>query len=139
MGPVHAKFPGPQIGTTMEREMGWTVATGYDFHLTPTDEARVIGSGERLERRLLGRQPRGEVHGWACPARGVRHFSSREQAGEGAVALPSHQAFDARDIDEVDPDANDHGDFRAMSSFSLDTFEPLLATARYTPFATPDA
>src|SRR3989441_5893974 len=85
-----------------ERQVRGAGGITRDLHVTP---AHGIGPAraERLERRLPGREPRGQVHPRAMLAPAVRQLSLAERVGEEVVATVEARP-EGRDVDEIDAD-----------------------------------
>ena len=76
-----------------------------DLDLPPADAARERVARERLERRLLRREPGREMLCGKRPGERIGDFVCGEEPAKRALALRVEQPIDPRDVDEVDADA----------------------------------
>ena len=133
--PSDVEFESPRLRPAVKHERRSCILVRDDFDLAPAYEPRLVGSGECLERRFLRRQSRGKVHGRPDPRLRIRHFISREQSFQHAIAFPVEHFFDAGDFDKVNANAANHEPFRTTNNFSRTVWPPLRAMTIYTPFA----
>src|SRR5258705_7580088 len=79
---------------------GRLAALPAHLELTPV-HAHAEPGAQRLERRLLGREARGEVGNGIAPAPAVGDLVIGEDATEEAIVPALHHAAEARDLGEV--------------------------------------
>jgi polyphenol oxidase len=91
----------------------WRSAVPHDFDVPPQDFLGVTGA-KRLHRRLLCREPAGEVDRRPMPAHAVRDFPVSEDARDEAVTPPFHDGLDAIDVCRVKSEADDIGHDESM-------------------------
>ncbi len=72
----------------------------------PTDDLDIEGTEaatKGLDRRLLRREPRGQVTPGTCPPAACPQLALTEQPG-GQTGVPLQSALDPIDLDQVDPE-----------------------------------
>src|SRR5690242_10775081 len=110
---------GATLRAPMQTERGTPVRPHHHFHVPPPDGARPRTPRQRLERRLLRRHPRREMTRRLRAPHRVPHLALREQSRERAVPLRIEQPLHARDVDQIDPDADDHVRLRHRRCFGI--------------------
>jgi hypothetical protein len=79
-----------------------------DLDVLPADGPSFLAPGERLVRRLLGGEARGEMHRGTTPRGGVGLLPGGEEAVLRARAMARDERLDPRDGDEIEPHPDDH-------------------------------
>src|SRR5581483_1687217 len=103
-----AELRKPFSGTPVEPELRGSVDARDHLDVAPTDAARELVPRQRLVRRLLGGETNGEVLRGRRLRRQKRELVGGEQAREHAILLVGEHPLDARNVDGVYAEAENH-------------------------------
>src|SRR5579872_6071127 len=94
-GAGHAQLGRTPLGVPVEFDHGLTVGAHDDLDVLPTHRAGEIVAGERLVRRLFGRETRGVVARRLRVAARIIDLPEREQSLEGSLFVEGDHARNA--------------------------------------------
>src|SRR4029453_1547391 len=97
---------GDRLRPTPQHHGGRLAALAAHLELAPV-HAHAEPGAQRLERRLLGREARGQVGNGIAPAPAVGDLVIGEHTTQETIVPALHHAAEARDLGEVDADALD--------------------------------